>query len=58
MVTLAVSEDSGSAAADDAIIELTLRAERVAGEPLTVRFVAELADGPDNNRDLYCQGWE
>jgi hypothetical protein len=43
---------------DDVSIELTLRAEPVAGEPLTVRLIAELIGGPDNNRDLYCPGEE
>ena len=57
-VTLAVSEGGGSADADSASIELSLRAEPVAGQPRTVRFVAELTGGPDNNRDLYCQGTE
>ena len=39
-------------------IELTLRAVPVTGEPLTVRLIAELTGGPDNNRALYCPGEE
>ncbi len=39
-------------------VELSLSATPVAGEPLTVRLVAELTGGPDNNRELYCPGQE
>ena len=41
---------------DDA--ELSLQAELVDDSPLTIRLVAEIVGGPDNNRELYCQGWE
>ena len=39
-------------------VELSLGATPVAGEPLTVRLVAELTGGPENNRELYCPGQE
>ena len=39
-------------------VELSLSAELVDGSPLTVRLAAEIRGGPDNNPDLYCQGWE
>ena len=38
-------------------VRLDLRAEVVPGESLTVRLVAEIVGGPDNNRELYCHGW-
>ena len=48
--------DGTTGAPDD--VELSLQAELVDGSPLTVRLVAEIRGGPDNNPDLYCQGWE
>ena len=37
-------------------VELSLKVTPVTGEPLTARLIAELTGGPDNNRELYCQG--
>ncbi len=39
-------------------LELLLRAYPIAGRPLVMQFVAEIAGGPDNNQDLYCIGTE
>lgn len=41
------------------VFNLTLRAEPVEGEVLTMRFIAEIAGGPDNARELNCieGGW-
>ena len=41
---------------DPGPVEVHFRAEPVSDRPLTVRFTAEIAGGPDNSRDLYCQG--
>ena len=43
-----VANDSGP-------IELSLNATPVAGEPLTVRLIAKLTGGPDNNIDLHIR---
>ena len=38
------------------VFNFTLRAEPVEGEALAIRFIAEIAGGPDNARELYCMG--
>lgn len=38
------------------VFNFTLRAEPVKGEALTMRFIAEIVGGPDNARELYCNG--
>ena len=58
-VTLAVSIDKTGAndvLTDPGPLVLSLSATPVAGRLLTVHLIAELTGGPDNNRDLYCQG--
>ena len=42
--------------AEPSPVELSLKVTPVTGQPLTVRLIAELTGGPDNNRELYCQG--
>ena len=41
---------------DHAEAVVVLSAHLVAGSPLTVRLVADIVVGADNDGDLYCQG--
>ncbi|MCH7653293.1 MAG: PKD domain-containing protein, partial [Chloroflexi bacterium] len=55
---ISATETSSSGSADD--FEIILAAVPVEGEPLTMRFTAELVGGADNSRELYCTSttWE
>ncbi|MCH7626528.1 MAG: PKD domain-containing protein, partial [Chloroflexi bacterium] len=49
---ISATETSSSGSADD--FEIILAAVPVEGEPLTMRFTAELVGGADNSKELYC----
>ena len=55
VATLVVTPDrpEGGTGGPPGQVEVSLGAEDVEGKPLTLRFVAEIAGGPDNNPDLY-----